>query len=761
MNVFELEASLKLKKDEYTGSLSDARGVAADFEKDLSGLESTADSVAGNFEKAMDGVSDSFEDVASSAESAGGDIADTFGDTADSASGSLEGISDTADDVSGDVASAFDDMAEGVSMSFDDVVDSADQAAGDVSDALSNVDISGAESQIDSLADKLSSDLSSAASDAGQSIGGLSEPFGDVSGEASGLGGVVEGLTGTFGGAFGSMSQIIQGAGLVGALAGIGAAAAGIATDIAEAAIQWEESCDAITLATGFVGEELDNYAAASKEAYQTTQNMEASQVDIAAITGEVATLFGTAADETGVLTARIADFAYAAGVDGVQATDGLYRVMQLWGDEAGNVNEVTDKLTKATQDSGISANTLMNILSKSHGTLEDMGMGFDEAVGFIDAYIQAGGNADVITRGLATAESNLINSGVTDIPSVFNAAIETIGEYSSMSEAMNATIEGTDLLVSDVFGSGRMGQQLIDPFLNGKFAAEEWTASIQNSNDTIATTLGETTSNLDAFSKQFEVGKNELGSMAYEAADMIVGAAFLSDGVLAQTLANLTGNYTIAGAKAMEHAGIVGESMSSVEDSITTSSEEGGTATDGLNKKWQDNANLMNNTRANIDVDGTPGNRGLEAFSNGFSRRMGSLNQEAVVNVKVHGSFPNIVQSTANGGIRYSIAGYTHFARGYNEAMLLTRPTIFGTNGGTALVGGDGSGGEIVSGEAHLLGMMNDVVNSSTAKIVDLLARYLPDIAQGQAVYLDGKELTDNVSRRLGRQVVQRRAVG
>lgn len=83
----------------------------------------------------------------------------------------------------------------------------------------------------------------------------------------------------------------------------------------------------------------------------------------------------------------------------------------------------------------------------------------------------------------------------------------------------------------------------------------------------------------------------------------------------------------------------------------------------------------------------------------------------------------------------RFSIAWYK---KAYDNAMILSKPTIFGYSAasGKFLGGGDGNGNEIVAGESHLMGMIGHVVESKTAaqneRIVALLSALLEATVDG-----------------------------
>ena len=99
---------------------------------------------------------------------------------------------------------------------------------------------------------------------------------------------------------------------------------------------------------------------------------------------------------------------------------------------------------------------------------------------------------------------------------------------------------------------------------------------------------------------------------------------------------------------------------------------------------------------------------------------------------------------SVDGGEAPYGIGGKGHlpsfsiswYKKAYDNAMVLSSPTIFGFGGGSFLGGGDGNGNEIVAGESHLMNLIGQVVESKTAgqneQIIALLSALLRAIMDG-----------------------------
>ena len=73
-------------------------------------------------------------------------------------------------------------------------------------------------------------------------------------------------------------------------------------------------------------------------------------------------------------------------------------------------------------------------------------------------------------------------------------------------------------------------------------------------------------------------------------------------------------------------------------------------------------------------------------------------------------------------------------YKKAYDNAMILSSPTIFGYSGGKFLGGGDGNGNEVVAGESYLMGLIAQAVESKNEKIVALLSALLEATVGGNA---------------------------
>ena len=121
----------------------------------------------------------------------------------------------------------------------------------------------------------------------------------------------------------------------------------------------------------------------------------------------------------------------------------------------------------------------------------------------------------------------------------------------------------------------------------------------------------------------------------------------------------------------------------------------------------------------------------GISRIANLFSSANWSLPKIKLPHFSISGGFSLNPPSVP----KFSIEWYK---KAYDQAMVLSDPTIFGYNPATgkAMGGGDGNGNEIVSGESHLMNLIGNVVEGKTAeqneRIIAVLVAILEAITGG-----------------------------
>ncbi|MFA6663608.1 MAG: phage tail tape measure protein [Lachnospiraceae bacterium] len=227
-----------------------------------------------------------------------------------------------------------------------------------------------------------------------------------------------------------------------------------------------------------------------------------------------------------------------------------------------------------------------------------------------------------------------------------------------------------------------------------------------------------------------------------------------------------------ITGGRLGEMASAVQSRMASMQASIQ--SHGGGmrgaigAAMSAMQSVWQNGFNALNSVtggrlgnmlssvRSHMNTIG-------EAFSSGLNRIRGFFNG-------LHLSFPhiNLPHFRMSGSFslnppRVPRIGIDWYARAMQSAYVLTRPTIFGASG-TNLLGGGEAGNEVVTGENHLLDMIqgsvavvnrqtsiqpNEIQNAVQAGVVAAFK------SLGLSVNIDGDKVGEFISDYLRREVL------
>ena len=111
---------------------------------------------------------------------------------------------------------------------------------------------------------------------------------------------------------------------------------------------------------------------------------------------------------------------------------------------------------------------------------------------------------------------------------------------------------------------------------------------------------------------------------------------------------------------------------------------------------------------------------------------------------------------------------GITWYKKAYDKAMILNDPTLFGYSpaSGKALGGGEGNGNEVVVGEAHLIGLIDNVVarhvNANSSALSDTLLNDIRDLLGqlvGAGIYLDTGALVGAMAKPMDKKLGQLQA--
>ncbi len=203
-------------------------------------------------------------------------------------------------------------------------------------------------------------------------------------------------------------------------------------------------------------------------------------------------------------------------------------------------------------------------------------------------------------------------------------------------------------------------------------------------------------------------------------------------------------------------------DALSNAAGTVQTFYEETRTAEDYIAKLWD----YGNKSTAYDNVIGWIENIGKGLFGLGddadktkertsdavsaMEQDYRDLANELMNPIDLHVTAPSIgYNQTGSSFVPYDMGRKT-YAKAYDQAMILTAPTIFGAMGNNLLVGGDRPGNEIVVGEQHLLDLMSKAVSRSSSLVVNVYG------AEGQSE----EALADAVIDKLQREILGSEAV-
>lgn len=470
----------------------------------------------------------------------------------------------------------------------------------------------------------------------------------------------LEAIGGQFMPMFSDMNSMIENAGTAGMIGGIVGAIVEIGTSAVEASAQYKEAMNTIQLATLASGTDLETMNKIARDVYYTMDDTDLTIDGVAATVGNLSTRLGLQNDQLEEATRAVTTFAATLGIDGASSVNDIVDVMYQWGlvsddqeQNIENMNMVMDKLIVAQANGKVSIGDATNALSSQAGAWQDLGYDIDDVLALMSAYTNAGGNANDITTAVYQTVKNL--SGKTDdLKGAWDAAISTIETSTDRFTTLNTEIGDTGMTIEDVFGSKKAGQ-MIDTFKNGKVQADVYSEGLKNAKGTTQELYDSTRTAKDMTDKW-------LGSW-----DKFT-TSFWDNNFLVKLFRGELDDVT----------GVLKGNKNEMEDLGDTTSE----VTDSMLK----------------DINGV-----RNVLDDPFRMQVTA----PVIQYQNYG--------TAQQPYYYPNVWYRTYAKAYDQAMVLSSPTIFGAMGNQLLVGGDRKGNEIVVGEDHLIELFTQAVKNAS----------------------------------------------
>ena len=576
--------------------------------------------------------------------------------------------------------------------------------------------------------------------EASASADGLTTSLQETSAQEEDVGSVATAMGGQFGGAMSSMVNAISQGGIVGAIGLIATAIVETTQQIIEMKSEWDAGMSTIQIGTGLAEEELERFTQAAREASNAIIGMDVQSASEAVAT--LSTRLSLTADDTEMATEAVGEFYKVLGVDTTSAVNNAVDVMYQWGLVTGDSAKDTetlinmlDMLAVAQQNAPVSVEELTSTLSSQAVAYQSLGLDMEQTISMIDSYVNHGGNMNDISTAAYNIFKNL-NGEVEDLPATFQEIITTVSTSTDSFATMSEEIGNTGKTIEDVLGAKKAGS-IINTFSVAGASTDEFTDSLRE----VSGTLDELYQGSITTSEAIEYA---LGG-AFDAS--LSAQAKAAQGIDDMSMLAKTNELTLNTYSKNVGDGWTRTATGILNQNTTLTNEMTNTA-----YTFDSNGKLIE-----VTVDGVAQNvrKAQRQISDDFDKLQQNMTNDynAIYNelstpIPLHISAPAIdygsTTITPTSGGRYT------FARAYDQAMILTAPTIFGAMGNNLLVGGDRPGNEVVVGEQHLLDLMSKAVSRTSNLTVNVFG------AEGQSE----EALADAVIDKLQREILGSEAV-
>lgn len=238
------------------------------------------------------------------------------------------------------------------------------------------------------------------------------------------------------------------------------------------------------------------------------------------AAVGEVNTRFGLTGQALDDLSAKFIKFAQLNDTDVSTSIDNVSSVMNAFGMDASEADNLLDALNATGQATGIDMDTLANALSSNAAQLKEMGLTAQQAAGFMGMVEMSGLDTSAAMMGLKTAMKNATADGKT--------LDQVLAEFSATMQGSGSDAEKLQAAY-DLFGS-KAGASIYNAVQTGKLNLSDFSGFLGDFEGSVENTFNETLDPID----QFQMTMNSLKETGAE-----VGNSLMS--VLAPVLKELS----------------------------------------------------------------------------------------------------------------------------------------------------------------------------------------------------------------------------
>lgn len=200
---------------------------------------------------------------------------------------------------------------------------------------------------------------------------------------------------------------------------------AGVAAVGTAATVAWselDEAYDGIAAGTGATGDALKDLQASFDNVYG---NFPAESADVSAAIADINTRFGLSGKALEEASTKFLQYAKVNNVDVSGSIENVAKAMYDAGTPTEELGTVLDKLTVASQASGLPVDKLSEALSRNGVNMRELGYNTDETIAILTTFEKQGVDTSAVLTGMRGAVKNCAREGKdakTEMANLFKA---------------------------------------------------------------------------------------------------------------------------------------------------------------------------------------------------------------------------------------------------------------------------------------------------------------------------------------------------
>ena len=246
-----------------------------------------------------------------------------------------------------------------------------------------------------------------------------------------------------------------------------------------------DEGLDIVTKKTGATGEALEDMQNRTRNIAKTIPTDFATA---GTAIGEVSTRFEVTGDELEDLSVKFIKFAEVNNTDVSTSIENVQSMMAAWGVETEDAGLMLDMLTNASQESGVSVDTLSQQLMQNKTALDDMGLSLDESVDLLANCEKNGVDTSTMLAGLKKAMQNSAKEG--------KSSAQALAELQKKLAGAESDAEASKIAM-ELFGN-KAGPAIAEACRDGRLSLEDLGYAMEDLAGTTDSTFDEIQDPLD-----------------------------------------------------------------------------------------------------------------------------------------------------------------------------------------------------------------------------------------------------------------------